>query len=207
MARSRQAEPGARRGRRPGGADTRGAILDAARELFSARGFERTTIRSVALHAGVDPALVLHYFGSKDNLFLAAIELPFEPEAVVPTLLAGDVDALGERVARFVVELLENETARGRVLAVIRAAASEPAAAQLLRGLIERRIRDPIARGLGAADAELRASLMGSQIVGLVMARHVVGVEPLASLAPDELASMIAPTFQRYLAEPLTSPQ
>jgi AcrR family transcriptional regulator len=155
----------------------------------------------------VDPALVLHYFGSKDNLFLATIELPFEPEAVVPTLLAGDVDTLGERVARFVVGLLEDATARGRVLAVIRAAASEPAAAQLLRGLIEQRIRDPIAHSLGAADAELRAALMGSQVVGLVMARYVVGVEPLASLAPDELAPILAPTFQRYLAEPLSRPQ
>ncbi len=206
MARPRQSEPGGRRGRRPGGADTRGTILDSARELFSAHGFERTTIRAVALRAGVDPALVLHYFGSKDSLFLAAIELPFEPEAVLPHLVAGDVDTLGERVARFVVGLLEDETARGRVLAVIRAAASEPAAAQLLRGLIERRIRDPIARGLGAEDAELRASLMGSQIVGLVMARHVVGVEPLASLPADQLAATIAPTFQRYLAEPLLPP-
>lgn len=207
VSRRRQAEAGARRGRRPGGADTRGAILDAARELFSTRGFERTTIRSIALRAGVDPALVLHYFGSKDSLFLATIELPFEPEAVLPPLLAGDVDTLGERVARFVVGVLEDPTARGRVLAVIRAAASEPAAAQLLRGLIEQRIRDPIAHGLGAADAELRASLMGSQVVGLVMARYVVGVEPLASLGPEELAPILAPTFQRYLAEPLTRPQ
>jgi AcrR family transcriptional regulator len=201
--RARQPEAGPRRGRRPGGADTRGAILDAARELFAARGFERSTIRGIGLRAGVDPALVLHYFGSKENVFLEAIELPFEPEAVLPTLLAGDVDSLGERVARFVVELLEDETARRRVLAVIRAAASEPAAAQLLRGVIERRIRDPIARALGAEDAELRASLVGSQIVGLVMARYVVGVEPLASLPQDQLASTIAPTLQRYLAEPL----
>jgi AcrR family transcriptional regulator len=207
VARPRQADAGARRGRRPGRADTRGAILDAARELFSTRGFERTTIRSIAVHAAVDPALVLHYFGNKDSLFLATIELPFEPEAVVPTLLAGDVDTLGERVARFVVGLLEDATARGRVLAVIRAAASEPAAAELLRGLIEQRIRDPIAHELGAADAELRASLMGSQVVGLVMARYVVGVEPLASLPPDELAPILAPTFQRYLTEPLSRPQ
>jgi AcrR family transcriptional regulator len=203
MARARQPEPGPRRGRRPGRADTRGAIRDAARELFAERGFERSTIRAIGLRAGVDPALVLHYFGSKENVFLEAIELPFEPEAVLPTLLAGDVHTLGERVARFVVELLEDEPPRRRALAVIRAAASEPAAAQLLRGVIERRIRDPIARALGAEDAELRASLVGSQIVGLVMARYVVGVEPLASLPRDRLTAAIAPTLQRYLAEPL----
>jgi AcrR family transcriptional regulator len=171
--------------------------------LFAAHGFERTSMRAIAREARVDPALVLHYFGTKDNVFLSAIELPFEPEAVLPAVLAGDVESLGERVARFAVELLETEQARARVLAIVRAAASEPAAAALLRGLIERRIRDPIARALGTEDAELRAALMGSQIVGLVMARYVVRVEPLASLPPDELAASVAPTFQRYLAGPL----
>lgn len=186
--------------------DTRGVILTAARELFAARGFERTSMRAVAREARVDPALVLHYFGKKENLFLAAIELPFEPEAVLPTILAGDADSLGERVASFAVEVLENVHARARVLAIVRAAASEPAAAALLRGLIEQRIRDPIARALGTEDAELRAALMGSQIVGLVMARYVLRVEPLASLSPAELVEKVAPTFQRYLAGPLVAP-
>lgn len=162
-------------------------------------------MRAIAREATVDPSLVSHYFGGKEDLFLAAIELPFEPEVVLPTLLAGDTESLGERVARFAVRILEDEAARARVLAIVRAAASEPAAAALLRGLIEERIRDPIARALGTDDAELRAALMGSQIVGLVMARYVVGVEPLASLPADDLAASIAPTFQRYLAEPLAA--
>lgn len=178
-------------------------ILDAARALFATRGFERTSIRAVAAAARVDPALVLHYFGSKEQLFLSAVELPFEPEVVLPGLFAGDRETLGERVARFVAATLEDEAARDRILAILRATASEPAAARILRGLIERRIRDPIAQGLGTADAELRASLLGSQVVGLVMARHVVGVEPLASLPPEQLVVAIAPTLQRYLVEPL----
>ena len=163
-------------------------------------------MRAIAREATVDPSLVSHYFGGKDDLFLAAIELPFEPEVVLPSLLASDIESLGERVARFAVGILEDEAARARVLAIVRAAASEPAAAALLRRLIEERIRDPIARALGSDDAELRAALMGSQIVGLVMARYVVGVEPLASLPADDLAANIAPTFQRYLAEPLAAP-
>jgi AcrR family transcriptional regulator len=195
-----------RRGRRPGGADTRTEILDAARALFAARGFERTSVRAIAHEAGVDPSLVLHYFGRKEDVFLAAIALPFEPEIALPPLLAGDVDSLGERVARFVVAFLDDEAPRARVLAIVRAAASEPAAAALLRGLIEKRVRDPIARALATDDAELRAALMGSQVVGLVMARYVVGVQPLASLPPDELVARIAPTFQRYLVEPLDGP-
>jgi AcrR family transcriptional regulator len=192
-----------RRGRRPGSADTRGAILDAARSLFATQGFARTSVRAIAREARVDPSLVLHYFGTKENLFLSAIQLPFEPDAVLPSLLEGDRETLGERVARFVVATLEEEAARARALAIIRAAASEPAAAALLRGVVERRIRDPIARALGTTDAELRASLFGSHLVGLVIARYVVGVEPLASLPPERLVTLIAPTLQRYLAEPL----
>jgi AcrR family transcriptional regulator len=170
------------------------------------QGFERTSMRAIAREARVDPSLALHYFGTKEDVFLAAIELPFVPEVVLPSLVVGDVQSLGERVARFAVALLEDEAARARVLAIVRAAASEPAAAALLRGLIEERIRDPIARALRTDDAELRAALMGSQIVGLVMARYVVRVEPLASLPPDDLVETIAPTFQRYLAEPLRAP-
>jgi AcrR family transcriptional regulator len=203
MATERQGGSRPRRGRRPGGADTRGAILDAARSLFAEGGFERTSMRSIASRAGVDPALVLHYFGAKENLFLAAIELPFQPEDVLPTVLAGDRDTLGERVARFVLTVLEDDAARSRILAIVRAAASEPVAAELLRGLIERRIRDPIARALDSDDPELRASLVGSQVVGLVMARYVVGVEPLASQSPEQVVRAVAPTFQRYLVEPL----
>jgi Tetracyclin repressor-like, C-terminal domain len=122
---------------------------------------------------------------------------------VLPELFAGARATLGERVARFVVATLETEAARSRVLAIVRAAASEPEAAALLRGLVERRIRDPIAGSLGDADAELRASLFGSQVVGLVMARYVVGVEPLASLPREHVVAALAPTFQRYLAGPL----
>jgi AcrR family transcriptional regulator len=203
MSEAGQARSAPRRGRRPGAANTRGAILDAARSLFASQGFARTSIRAIASRAGVDPALVLHYFGTKENVFLSAIQLPFEPEAVLPGLLEGDRATLGERVAHFVVATLENDAARARALAIIRAAASEPAAATLLRGLVERRIRDPIAQRLGTADAELRASLFGSQVVGLAMARYVVGVEPLASLPPERVAALIAPTFQRYLVEPL----
>lgn len=203
MVQTGQVQAGGPRGRRPGGADTRGEILGAARTLFAARGFERASVRAVAREARVDPALVLHYFGTKEKLFVAAIELPFEPETALPAVLAGDADSLGERVAEFAIGLLENEQARARVLAIVRAAASEPAAATLLRRVIEQRIREPIARALGTEDAALRASLMGSQIVGLVMARYVVCVEPLASLPADELAARVAPTFQRYLVGPL----
>jgi AcrR family transcriptional regulator len=189
-------------GRRRGETTTRPAILEAARGLFAERGYDRTTIRAVARTAGVDPALVLHFFGSKQELFLAVVELPFEPEAVAPALLA-DPDEAGARLAHFLLGVLEDPGGRDRVTGIVRAAASEPAAARLVRELIGRRVLGAIAGSLGSADADLRATLVGSQVVGLVMARYVVGVEPLASLPAEAVARAIAPNLQRYLTGPL----
>ena len=188
-----------RAGRRPGSSGTREAIGNAARRNFGELGYERTTIRAIAEEAGVDPALVVHFFGSKQQLFLAVIDLPFAPEEVLPTILAGDRDGVGERFAQFIVGVLENENARSVITGMVRAATSEPEAARMLRELISRRIFAAIAASLGAEDAELRATLVGSQVVGLVVARYIVAVEPLASLDPARLVAALAPTFQRYL--------
>lgn len=191
-------------GRRPGRSVTREAILAAARKQFAELGFDRTTMRSVAAEADVDAALVSHYFGSKQQLFLEVVELPFDPAAVLPGLLAGDRRKVGERLARLFMSVLDDPDARNRWIGMIRAAASEPAAAEMLREILTQRVFVPLAETLGVEDAQLRATLVGSQIVGLVMARHVVGVEPLASLPSDEVARAIGPTLQRYLTQPLS---
>jgi AcrR family transcriptional regulator len=193
-----------RAGRRPGSSGTRQAIENAARRNFGELGYERTTIRAIAEEAGVDPALVVHFFGSKQQLFLAVIDLPFAPEEVLPSILAGDRDGVGERFARFIVGVLEDESARSVVTGMVRAATSEPEAARMLRELISRRVFAAIAASLGAEDAELRATLVGSQVVGLVVARYIVAVEPLASLDPERLVAAVAPNFQRYLVGSLT---
>jgi|SRR5918996_561428 AcrR family transcriptional regulator len=192
-----------RTGRRPGASGTREAIAAAARRLFAERGYDRTTLRAVAREAGVDPALVVHFFGSKQRLFLAVVELPFEPAEVMPAILAGDRSEVGRRFARFVVDLLENPESQSRVVGIVRAAASEPAAARVMRELLTGRILGPLAAALGRGDSELRATLVGSQVVGFVMARYVVRVEPLAGLEPEALVDAVAPTFQRYLVEEL----
>jgi AcrR family transcriptional regulator len=197
------ARVGKRSGRRPGTSRTREAILRSARRQFAKRGYDRTTIRAVAAAAGVDPALVAHFFGSKQQLFLSVVELPFEPAVVLPGLLAGDRTKVGERLARFIVSVLEDADARSRITGMVRAAATEPDAARLLRELLTRRVFVPLADALGVDDARLRANLVGSQIVGLVMARYVVGVEPLAGLPSEDVARAIAPTLQRYLTEPI----
>jgi AcrR family transcriptional regulator len=190
-------------GRRPGASGTREAILDAARRQFAELGYDRTTLRSIASEAGVDAALVVHFFGSKNHLFLAGVELPYDPADLVAQLAAGPRDEIGERVAAFAVGALEDADARNRWMGMIRAASCEPEAAQVLRELLENRVFAPLAEMLGADDARLRASLVGSQLVGIAMARHIVGIEPIASADAGAVAAAIAPTLQRYLVEEL----
>jgi AcrR family transcriptional regulator len=193
------------RGRRPGRSGTREQILAVARSLFAERGYDRTSVRAIAAEAGVDPALVMHFFGSKQQLFVEVVELPFDPAEMLPSVLAGDPATVGTRLATLLVSLLENPETRRRFTGVVRAAASEPAAAEMVRELLMREVWLPAAEILDVDDAELRMNLVGSQLVGLVMARYVVRVEPLASLPPEQLVEAIGPTFQRYLTGSLTA--
>ena len=188
-----------RRGRRPGPSGTREGIAQAARRQFAELGFDRTTIRSVAAEADVDPALVIHYFGSKHQLFLAAVELPFDVNDLVDRLQNGPREEVGERVVRFALGVLAQPEGLARWAGMVRAAASDPDAAANLREVLTRRIFEPLAEALGSDDAKLRANLASSQMVGLVMARYVIGIEPLASADDQTIASAIAPTIQRYL--------
>jgi AcrR family transcriptional regulator len=162
-------------------------------------------MRSVAAEAGVDPALVIHYFGSKQQLFLAAVDLPFRVSDLLERLQNGPRGKVGERVARFALDVLADPEGRARWTGMIRAAASDPDAAAILRDVLTRRIFQPLAEALGSDDAQLRANLASSQIVGLVMARYVIGIEPLASARDDTILSAIAPTLQRYLVGDLSA--
>jgi len=186
-------------GRRPGSSDTRARILGAARVSFGERGLEATTIRDVARRAEVDPALVHHYFGSKQQLFVAAMELPVDFGTVVPGLLEGPRDELGERFVRFLLDLWETPAMRPLILGIIRSATTDPVAAGMLRQDLADGPLLALARAIDRPDAPLRAALAGSQLVGLMMARYVVGVEPLASAPRETIVQTIGPTIQRYL--------
>src|SRR4051794_4110195 len=120
-------------GRRPGESGTRAAIADAARRQFAEFGFDRTSMRKVAQEAGVDPTLVSHFYGSKAQLFVAVMELPFDPTQAVQPLIAGPPEQAGDRLARFVLQVLESEEGRRRVVGILRAATSEPEAGRLVR--------------------------------------------------------------------------
>lgn len=192
-----------RKGRRRGESGTREQIAEAARDQFAEHGYDRATLRGIAAEAGVDVALISHFFGSKQRLFVTVMGFPFTAREVVPQIVGPGLEGAGERLARFIVSLLEDPAGRARVMGLVRAAASEPEAAEAIRALITRELIGAFVENLGVPDADLRASLVGSQVVGLVMARYVVKVEPLASLEPDALVRAIAPTFQRYLEGPL----
>jgi AcrR family transcriptional regulator len=190
-------------GRRAGPTRTRQEILRAARAAFGAGGYDAVSVRAIAREAGVDPALVHHFFGSKPRLFATAMELPFDPEAFVAELLAGERRTLGERLVRAVLELWDSPGAFPGFLGLIRAAVSHEQAARLLREFISTEVLGRLAAAAAPDAAQARAALAGSQIVGLAMARRVVGIEPLASAEVAWLAAAVGPTIQRYLLEPL----
>ncbi len=190
-------------GRRPGDSGTRDAILAVARRQFAEQGYDRTSLRGIALEAGVDPSLVGHFYGTKPELFVTVVELPFNPSEVLPGLLSGDPEHVGSRLAGFVVGMLETPRARERITSLVRAAASDPEAARLLRELVTREMFVPMAEHLGTGNERLRASFVGSQVVGLVMARYVVAVEPLASAEPEVVVATLGPILQRLLTGPM----
>ena len=188
------------RGRRPGGLDTRSAIVAEARRQFGEVGYGQTTLRNVASAVGVDPRLVLHYFGSKRGLFEAAIELPIDPEVIVNAVLRAEDGDVGTRAAQFMLAVLDDPARRQVFIGLLRAAISDPEATPLIRDVLAERMLLPIARGVGADQPELRAAMMAAQVVGLAVARHIIGIEPLASAPHDVLVRALAPVVRHYLA-------
>lgn len=189
----------ARTGRRPGASGTREAILAAARRVFAGHGYQRATVRGVAELAGVDPALVHHYFGTKQALFVAAVQLPVNPVEQLSALLAGDRERVGQRLIEVFLSVWDHAANASPMLALVRSAVADEQAAAMLREFITEEVLGRIARELGSADAELRATLVGSQLIGLMMARYIIKVEPLASAPPAQVAAAVGPTMQRYL--------
>jgi len=189
----------ARTGRRPGRSGTRDAILAAARESFTASGYDQASIRDIARRAAVDPALVHHYFGTKQELFTEAVELPVDLVAVVEAFVRGDRDRIGERIVGLMLSVWDSRTDRSPLIALIRSAVTSENAARMLREFMVSVLFVRLAEALRAPDAPLRASLAASQMMGLLIARYVVRVEPLASAPATQLVAAIGPNIQRYL--------
>lgn len=177
--------------------------MDAARRQFAECGYEGATLRSIAHEAHVDPALIHHFFESKQGVFTAAMADLLKPAELIPGIVAAGPNGLGERLMRMFVNLWERRAARDPLLAVIRSAVSHTEAAELLREFVTTEVLGRLGEVVDLPQRELRTTLVGSQIVGLIMIRYVVKVEPLASVDAETLVTAVGPTIQHYLTDEL----
>ncbi|MDT7577113.1 MAG: hypothetical protein QOH17_3446 [Pseudonocardiales bacterium] len=194
--------PERRRGRRPGGADTRAQLLDAARAEFAERGYEGATVRRIAERAGVDPAMVNHWFGGKEALFTASLDIPVSPAQILAEIIPGDPEQLGSRIVKRFLTVWD-ATGGGPLAALIQSVAGHEDAARMLREFVRNVMVGPIVGAVSPDRHELRGALVGSQLIGLGMMRYLLMLEPLASAEPAVVVATIAPTVQRYLTGPL----
>jgi AcrR family transcriptional regulator len=194
-----------RRGRRPGGPDTRAVILQSARSAFADRGFAGTTIRGVAAAAGVDAALVHHYFGTKDDLFVAAMELPVDPRQVIGPALSGAPEDAGERLVRAFVSLWDDPAVAPALVGIVRSALQPGGERLVTQGFVPV-VLMPAGTSLGIDRPELRMPLVISQMAGLILTRYVIGLEPIASMSADTVVATYSPVVQHYLTGDLPDP-
>ncbi len=187
------------RGPRTDRPDLRAAILRAARERFAEAGFAGTSLRSIAAQAGVDVSLIPYYFGNKAGLFAATLELQLDPRAKLEAVFAGGLDGGGERLARTILHLLDDETTRPVFLSALRSAVTGGPAQDGVRSFVEDVIFRAYEEHLDVPRARVRAGLAATQILGVAVARHVVPIEPIASMPLDDLVGYVGPTLQRYL--------
>jgi AcrR family transcriptional regulator len=190
---------GKRPGRRPGENQTRQAILSAARAQFAQHGWNGATVRAIARDADVDPALVLHFFGSKRVLFTAATSWPFETAEAVDQIVTGPRSRLGHRMVAFMLSIWEDPERREPILGMLRAATTDPHAAALVRDSFTTLVLGPVGETLDQPDADLRMTFCSSHLIGLGIARYILHMEPLASLDVERTIEIVGPALQRYM--------
>jgi AcrR family transcriptional regulator len=193
-----------RTGRRPGPSSTRSQIVAAAARCFAVAGYDATSVRRVAAEAGVDPALVRRFFGGKEQLFTEVAAALIDPARALAAVAEVAPEAAGERLLRYFLSLLGDVEQPGPFLGLVRSAVTSEHAADLLRRFLAEKILGEIAATLRAGQADLRAALVASQLVGLAVARYAVRLGPLTAADTDELSRWVGPVVQYYLT---TSPE
>nr|AHA12084.1 transcriptional regulator [Streptomyces sp. CNH287] len=192
-----------RTGRRPGNRDTSGEILAAARTIFSERGYDSASIRQIAAMAGVDAALVHHYFGTKEQLFRDVVDIPVEPAALIADIFGAGVEAVPERIVQSFLGICEGPATGPALFGLLRGAVSHQWQGLLLREYfttqIIRRVLSRLDTVVDPAEIPLRASLVSSQLIGLTLARYIFHYEPLASVRSELVVKLVAPNIQRYI--------
>jgi AcrR family transcriptional regulator len=185
--------------------DTKAAIVDAARVEFADGGYEATSLRAIARRAGVDPALVHHYFEGKPALFAAVMQIPVDPAVLIARIVEGPREDVGEALVRTFLSVWDSPEGRPRFQALVRSAVNHDEAARMLREFLVREVFGRVLRALTpegerSPDLELRAGLAASQMVGMAMMRYVVLLPAVVEATHDELAALVGPTIQHYLA-------
>jgi AcrR family transcriptional regulator len=188
-----------RTGRRPGTSDTRDQILAVARRRFATRGYDATSLRGIATDAKVDPALLIHYFGTKEGLFTAATGLPTGLSEVFAGQEGQTLRDFAESLVRSYLRFVDSDQSRNAILALVRSAVSNEKAAAMLREFLAAELLPVIASRTGHENAPLRAGLVAAQLMGVAMLRHVVRLDPVAKATPDEIVALVAPVIEHYL--------
>jgi AcrR family transcriptional regulator len=192
------------RGRRPGGADTRAAIIDAARSEFAAQGYDATSLRGIARAAGVDPALVHHYFGGKPEVFVEVMSIPVDLASLVGGVVSAPRDQVGEVMVRTFLHVWDAPDGRLRFQALMRSAVSHEEAARMLREFLVREVFGRVTAAFAAEDGpdavDLRAALAAGQMVGMAMLRYVLEFPAVVEASQEELVAQLGPVLQGYLA-------
>jgi AcrR family transcriptional regulator len=175
---------------------TRTAILQAARELFAEHGYERATVRDIAARASIDPAMVMRYFGSKDELFARATVFDLE----LPDLKTADPSQLGPSLVAHFLALWEGPASKGTLTILLRTAATDEDAAAKMRNIFSGQVMPMLARAAGPAEGALRAGLISSHLLGLALCRYVLKLPPVVAMTPEQIVACVGPTLQRYVA-------
>ncbi len=194
-------EPRAR-GRRPGSADTRAAIVDAARKSFAAKGYDRTSLRGIARDVGVDPALVHHYFeGGKGELFTTTQSVQLNPAAMVERIATGDRSRIGWRAVETFISVWDAPERRDVLVGLIRTGVATDDGARMLREFLTREVFGRIAQAAGAEDPQLRGSLAASQLIGLAVMRYVIRAPAIVGLTDEQVVAHFGPVIQLHLVD------
>jgi AcrR family transcriptional regulator len=193
-----------RLGRRPGNRDTRGEILSAAQNAFAEGGLSGVSLRGIAMDAGVDVALIHHYFHSKEELFLATMQIPVPIHELVAPLVAEGTDGLGERLVRTMLAIWESDL-QASLVASLRTAVAEPATTRSMQEFLAVEVLGQVLQTLPYPETEAsrRLGLVASQLGGLMMGRYILKLPALVELSVEELAAAVAPTLQRYIDGPV----
>ena len=190
----------ARSGRRPGATDTRAAILTAAQAEFADKGYDRATIRGIAAGAKVDPALVHHYFGTKEDLFAASIDLPIRPSELADTVMAEGVESAGRNITTIFFTTWENPVTRAPLLAMLRGAFDTRHGADVLREFFGTAMLGRVAGLIPGPEAEIRVALAVSHLIGVAVLRYVLGFPSLSDVPVARLIDEMSPKIQAYFA-------